>query len=49
MASFQTQRNILIDEILKYLKIDRVKLRVFSTNTLNSMLLELKEKRLPKG
>lgn len=43
--AFETQRKFLIDEISKYLKIDRNELRVFGIDTLNSMLKDLKLKR----
>lgn len=45
MPCFVAHRNILIDEILQYSKIDRAELRVFNTETLNLMLNDLRKKR----
>lgn len=45
MADFGTQRKMLINEILKYSKIERSELRVFNTDTLNKMLFDLKKRR----
>ena len=45
MANFEKQRSLIIDEILKYLKIDRAELRVFKNDTLYKILNDLKEKR----
>lgn len=49
MANFHIQRKMLIDEILKYSKIEREELRVFSMTTLKNMLDDLKSKRNMKN